>query len=35
MNKVLFVGFFLLGLLMLYLTVILEHQFLLAGGLCR
>lgn len=35
MDKVLFVVFFLLGLLMLYLTILLEHQFLIAGGLCR
>lgn len=34
-SKLLFVGFFLLSLLLLVLTVLLEYQFLLAGGLCR
>ncbi len=34
MDKVLFVFFFAVGLFLLYLTVFLEHQFVLAG-ICR
>jgi len=31
MDKVLFVFFFLVGLLLLYLTILLEHQFIVVG----
>ncbi len=31
MDKVIFVFFFLMGLLLVYLTIFLEHQFVLAG----
>lgn len=34
MSKAVFVFFFLMGLLLLYLTIVLEHQFVVAG-LCR
>ena len=31
MDKVIFAFFFLVGLLLLYLTILLEHQFVIAG----
>ncbi len=34
MDKVVFVFFFMAGLFLLYLTILLEHQFVLAG-VCR
>lgn len=34
MDKALFVFFFVVGLLLLYLTILLEHQFVLVG-ICR
>lgn len=34
MSKAIFVFFFLMGLLLLYLTIVLEHQFVVAG-VCR
>ncbi len=34
MSKAVFVFFFLMGLLLLYLTIVLEHQFVIAG-VCR
>lgn len=34
MDKVVFVFFFITGLFLLYLTILLEHQFVLAG-VCR
>ncbi len=34
MTKAIFVFFFLMGLLLLYLTIVLEHQFVIAD-VCR
>jgi hypothetical protein len=31
MSKVVFVFFFLMGLVLLYLTIVVEHQFIVAG----
>jgi hypothetical protein len=31
MSKVVFVFFFLMGLILLYLTILVEHQFIVAG----
>jgi hypothetical protein len=31
MSKVVFVFFFLMGLVLLYLTILVEHQFIVAG----
>jgi hypothetical protein len=31
MDKIMFGFFFLVGLLLLYLTIVLEHQFIIAG----
>ena len=31
MSKVVFAFFFLMGLVLLYLTIIVEHQFIVAG----
>ena len=33
MGKVIFVFFLLMGLLLLYLTIVLEHQFIAAGAI--
>ena len=31
MSKIVFVFFFLMGLVLLYLTIVVEHQFIVAG----